>query len=628
MALDDTQRRWLDRHLALAATWPREAAPYVATMRIETGGRVRDVMLGDGSRMGRVVQIDHATAPLAEVFYGGQPGEAYEVEVGERVVEGVLIDRALVRWADGALVEVEGDDVCLRRGVGGWSAVEPRRPRLAPGPRRAGGAVAFAALDAEQRAAVEAPAGEAVVVSGEAGSGKTTVALHRLAWLRRRAEAAGRRCRALVVVPTASLGRLVEHQLERMGLLDVPVQTFDDWAWREAKRAFDDWPARRGRDASAGTIALKRHPALLAEVAAIAAGIAPGSRGRRAHLIELFGDSVRMGRVAAGLTGGALGETLEHTHVQFSDPAEVAWSHVDAARLATIDRRLIDDGTPMEDAGTADVEDAAVLFELDRVLAARDGRAPARPRRYDVLVVDEVQALTAVELRLLGRAVAPGGAVVAAGDAGQHFDDGVGFEGWHRVVEALLPTGRASRRVRLRASYRCPPALAAWARRWVDGTAADMAAGVAEGMPEAMASPMAPMPTEPTLIWLRVEHRCPLALRLIEALDALPAGCSAGVITRTPAAAAAWAALLDRGVAVRHAPGGDLRPGAGVAVLPVAWARGLEFDVVVIPDAGPGWADTLADRRALYVAATRATGSLLLATVGRWSPIIEAERRG
>lgn len=615
MALDDPQQRWLARHLALAARWPREAPPYVATMRVESGGRVRDVVLGDGGRMGSVVQLDYATAPLAEVFYGGRPGEAYEIEVGERVVEGVLIDRALVRWADGALVEVEGDEIGLRRGADGWVAFEPRRPRLVPGPRRAGGAVAFEALDAEQRAAVEAPAGEAVVVSGEAGSGKTTVALHRLAWLRRRAEAAGRRCRALVVVPTASLGRLVEHQLARLGLPDVPVQTFDDWAWRAAKRAFDDWPARRGQDASAGTIALKRHPALLSEVAAIAAGIAPGERGRRAHLIELFGDSVRMARVAAGLPGGALGETLEHTHVQFSDPAEVAWSHVDAARLRTIDRRLIDDGTPMGDAGTADVEDAAVLFELDRLLAVRDGRAAARPRRYDVLVIDEVQALTTVELRLLGRAVAPGGAVVAAGDEGQHFDEGVGFGGWDGVVDALRPGGAAPRRVRLRASYRCPPALAAWARRWVDDRV-DMAYGSDRSAGEASA------PDAPTLSGLRAEHRCPLALRLIEALDALPAGCSAGVITRTPAAATAWAALLDRGVAVRSAPDGDLRPGAGVAVLPVAWARGLEFDVVVVPDAGPSWAETLADRRALYVAATRATGSLLLATVGRWSPIL------
>lgn len=618
MALDDKQQRWLDRHLALAAAWPREAAPYVATMRIESGGRARDVVLGDGGRMvGRVVQIDHATAPLAEVFYGGRPGEAYEVEVGERVVEGVLVDRALVRWAGGALVEVEGDEVCLRRGVDGWAAVEPRRLRLVPGARRAGGAVAFEALDAEQRAAVEAPAGEAVVVSGEAGSGKTTVALHRLAWLRRRAEAAGRRCRALVVVPTASLGRLVEHQLARMGLLDVPVMTFDDWAWRAAKRAFDDWPPRRARDASAGTVALKRHPALLAEVAGLAAGIAPGERGRRAHLIELFGDSERMGRVAASVVGGALGETLEHTHVQFSDPAEVEWSHVDAARLRTIDRRLIDEGTPMEDAGTADVEDAAVLFELDRLLAQRDGRPAARPRRYDVLVVDEVQALTAVELRLLGRAVAPGGAVVAAGDAGQHFDEGVGFAGWDAVIAELLPGAAPPRRVRLRASYRCPPALAAWARRWVDGTA-----GKAPGSGDGSTVGEASRPGAPTLSWLRADHRCPLALRLIEALDGLPAGCSAGVITRTPAGAAAWAALLDRGVTVRSAPDGDLRPGAGVAVLPMAWARGLEFDVVVVPDAGPGWADTLADRRALYVAATRTTGSLLLATVGRWSAIL------
>lgn len=124
----------------------------------------------------------------------------------------------------------------------------------------------------------------------------------------------------------------------------------------------------------------------------------------------------------------------------------------------------------------------------------------------------------------------------------------------------------------------------------------------------------------------RLAHRCHLALRIIEALDSLPRGHRAAVITRTPTGAAAWAALLDRGVAVRHAADGDLRPGPGVAVLPVAQARGLEFDTVVVPDCGPGWADTPADRRALYVAATRAAGRLVLATVGRFSPIIAATR--
>ncbi|MCB9553090.1 MAG: ATP-dependent helicase [Myxococcales bacterium] len=481
-ALTDDQRRWLERQAALAAAarrvWPDAAAPYAGTMRIRSGGRARDVLVGDGGHVGAVVRIDHASAPLAEVFYGCRPGDAYEVEAGARVLTGELVERARVRFAGGALVEVAGDGVRLRRVGDAWVA-EPDPPLVTvSGPRRAGGLVGFAQLDAAQRAAVEAPGGAALIL-GEAGAGKTTVALHRLAWRRRALEAAGRRCRALVVVPNAALGRMVEGQLAALGLPEVPVVTFDDWAWRQAARAFVDWPRRRSGDATAATVALKRHPALLAEVEALARALPPaaeGRCGRRAQLIHLFGDRDRVARVAAaGLPAGAVAETLEHCHVQFSDPAEVEWSHVDAARLRTIDARLIDEGTPMADAGSADVEDAAVMFALDRALAAASGRAAARPRRYDVLVVDEAQALTAVELALLGRAVAAGGDLVVAGDAGQHFDEGVAFAGWPAALAALGAPG--ARVTTLRTSYRCPPALARWARRWVEPSVGSAAVG-------------------------------------------------------------------------------------------------------------------------------------------------------
>jgi len=98
-------------------------------------------------------------------------------------------------------------------------------------------------------------------------------------------------------------------------------------------------------------------------------------------------------------------EVLEHTHVQFSSTAEQEFAHVDADRLETLDGRALDDGTPMEDAGTLDTEDYAVLFELDRLRAERAGERPVEPRSYDCLVLDEAQEFAPLELALMGRAL-------------------------------------------------------------------------------------------------------------------------------------------------------------------------------------------------------------------------------
>jgi len=107
-------------------------------------------------------------------------------------------------------------------------------------------------LDAAQRRVVELPAGKAVLLLGEAGFGKTTVALHRLARLR---QLAGPGLRAAVIVPTEGLRRLSAALLERMGVSGVGVWLFDRWAGVEARRAFRKLPERESQDASAGSFA-------------------------------------------------------------------------------------------------------------------------------------------------------------------------------------------------------------------------------------------------------------------------------------------------------------------------------------------------------------------------------------
>jgi RecA/RadA recombinase len=462
-------------------------------------------------------------------------------------------------------------------------------------------------LDAAQRRVVELPRGRAALVLGEAGHGKTTVAIHRLARLAKEDPA----LRAVVVVPGEGLRRLIERALVRLGV-DAPVVTFDRFARAQARRAFPDLPRRESVDATAATIRLKRDPALRVAVDAIAARDATvidddpeGLPTARAALQHLFGDRTLLERVVAASEGRvpahAIDETLDHTRVQFGLTSEEAWAHVDdRARLVPVDRRALDDGTPDADAGALDSEDYAVLFAIDRARAKRTGARPAAPRRWDCLVIDEAQELAPIELALLGRSVKTRGTLVVAGDADQLLDPAVTFEGWDATMRRLRRADHE--RVVLDVGYRSAPQVAALARSIRAGSG--------------------PAPGEVASF----DDEASLATRLAADLAAATeanARATIAVIARSPLFARRLAARLRAHLPVRLVLDGAFSFAPGVDVTTVDQVRGLEVDRVVVPDASRAtYPDDPASRRALYVAVTRARADVTLLAPGAPSPIV------
>jgi superfamily I DNA/RNA helicase len=265
-----------------------------------------------------------------------------------------------------------------------------------------------------------------------------------------------------------------------------------------------------------------------------------------------------------------------------------------------VDGRSIDEGTPSEDAGTVDVEDYAVLFELERLRALKGRVAPASPSKYDCLLIDEAQELAPLELQLLGRCVSRGGTLIVAGDAAQQIDPAAGFRGWDASLREL--GAPEHHRAVLEVSYRCPPEVTAFARALREP------------------SGRAPFPLA------RFHDECHLAAWLVEALrelDSLDPTAAAAVVCRSQADAGLLARVLKTGLPVHLALEGAFHFGPGAQVTCVPEVKGLEFDYVVVPDAAAGrYADTSEARRALYVAATRASSQLLLAAAGQPSPLI------
>jgi hypothetical protein len=461
-------------------------------------------------------------------------------------------------------------------------------------------------LDPAQRTAIELPPDRSLLVLGEAGYGKTTVLLHRIAHLWR---TSGRSLRVAILVPTEGLVRLLQAPLRRLGV-DVEVESFDRFAAKQARRVFRRLPPE-SEVTPPGVMRLKRSPALqaaLEEIASREPGLvdedrdAPRRSSRGAHvtrgdLQHLFGDRLLVERVAkaAALPRQVVANVLEWTRVQFEKTTEEAWSHVtDRARLVAVDRRPLDEGTATGHASTLDVEDYPVLFELDRLRALRRGARPKAPRAFDLIAIDEAQELAPLELRLIGRSLAPAGTFLVSGDADQQTGETAEFLGWDATMREL--GAKEYTTTRLQIGYRCPADVVDLARAVRDGPGVAKAPIVLCADERALADHLGPA----LALLLRRDRRASVAM-----------------ICRRPLTARRLADRLRAHFPVRVVFDGKFLPRGPLQVSIVAEVKGLEFDYVIVPDANAiEWPNDAASRRAMYVAVTRARKQVLLASVG------------
>jgi ATP-dependent DNA helicase UvrD/PcrA len=597
----------ISAHETLVAEAGPRAEPCFGFLRIQTEVGARDLLLGASSTIGKDRAIlDWRTAPLASVFFEHREGDEFEVETEARVLSGRVEVRALYSFEERSLVEIDRGDRRFRRTGGRWTVIDGRAP-LALGtatPRRRRAHSIEIELDADQRRLVESPSDRSLLVLGEAGFGKTTAALHRLAELERRARRDGRSSRSLVIVPTLGLARLSRLLLDRLGVPLAKVATFDEWVLDEARRVFANLPRRDSKNAIAAVIRLKRHPALHEVIGEIAR--TPASKPRD-DLLRLFGDRALMERVVEKASGAiprhAVGEVLEHTHIQFSRTSEEEFSHVDRDRLETLDGRLIDEGTPLEDAKSIDPEDGAVLFEIHRLRTGSDATKRGRLTKYDAIVIDEAQERAPIELAVLGRARKRDGSMIVCGDEHQHTDDTAHFPGWSECMRALGIEAHES--IVLSESHRSPPEITRFAR-----------AVVGRGLP---ASAIRRSKSKRcSMIVARSPSRCHLEARLIDELVERRASdprVTIAIICRNEASARSRSATLGRALPLELVLDGRFTFRPGIVVTTVAEMKGLEADVAIVPDLdSEHYPPTTASRRALYVAITRARDQAMIAT--------------
>ncbi len=603
---------------------PDSGTPYFAHLRVRTETGPRDYLLGRAgfTDLGRGIRIvDWRFAPVARIFYGYEEGDDVEEKLPGGVLEGVVEARRVVVIERGRLTRiVAGSQVLTRDRAGKWSAAGAQALSGGEGTATRAGSLGVgvgrerrdqpditALLDAEQFEAINASAERPLLVTGSAGSGKTTVALHRLARLAFEDPARFPPGRLRVLVPEEGLARLSRRLLAPLGLESVKVETVPRWLMRSACAAFQVRSIPLSPETPALVERLKRHPALREPLLARMKKLPKTSAlpRLRKRLATLFTDRAFLGSVieAAGgdLPATAVEDTVHHTLAQLRIPLSIELAGFAPEALAAIDGRPLEEGTPDELAGTLDLEDLALLL----FLRAKSSKAGTEPIAH--LVVDEAEDFSLFELAVLGQQLGAQRSVTLAGDPMQQTSSG--FASWQAALEALGLGEPAT--CRLQVSYRCPQPVVELARKVLGKLRSGEEPRGRAGAP--VGRHHFPNPAQGQLF---------LAGALRDLLDREPQA-SVGVVACTPEAARAIAEGLAGIEGVRWVHDGEFTFEPGVDVADVESVKGLEFDYVVVPDAtAENYPPTADARRRLHVAVTRASHQLWIISSGMASPLV------
>ena len=602
-------------------------SPYFAHLRLREGSQERDLCLGRATRIESGLRIvDWRNAPVSRIFYRYQQGEEYSEQFAGRVREGVVSARRTVHIQNGVLDRIEAPEGIFMDSAEGWRQLATQRPQLAGGEASALRAHALeegfhrrlgtnpagtqqradkrlpeitSLIDPEQFELISRPSSGFVAIRGSAGSGKTTVALHRIAYLAY-ADPEVDSPRTLFLVFSPALRNYVTHVLPALGVEEVRIATFQEWATQQRQRHFPRLPRLARDDAPSEAQALLLHPGC-AEALARHVAQHPGPATPEQALDD-WGSVLSRPNLLRECCGGGP-----------DAPAPEA-----IRRVADWNRRRQEEifawmrGDERNDAALCP-EDEALLLRAWQLRVGPLRHRHKQPLYYRHIAVDEVQDFARVEVQVLLGCLDRHQSLTLAGDTQQQVASQGGFTSWSEFLQGLGIEG--SELETLRVSYRSPREIVHFSRSVLGELAEDEA-------------PEAPRSGPPVELF-RFSDRGACVIFLCDVLRELArTEPLASVAILTPDEASSD--LYHEGLARSELPGlhrvtgGDFAFAPGVEVTEVEQAKGLEFDYVVLVDVSPAhYPDEPLARRRLHVGASRAVHQLWLTCVGTPSPLVQ-----
>jgi len=179
--------------------------------------------------------VDWRNGPIAGLYFNYKQEEEFYEVINQRERSGHIQLRRSYRIEGGQLMQIDTPEGVFRRGETGWSKLDvedevaAHRSRAKDSKEKRLPSI-LSLITKDQFEMITSDAERPVIIQGSAGSGKTTVALHRLAWLLHEENSLARAKNTRVVVMNKSLQIYVSYTLPSMGIEGVQSSTFNSWA--------------------------------------------------------------------------------------------------------------------------------------------------------------------------------------------------------------------------------------------------------------------------------------------------------------------------------------------------------------------------------------------------------------
>jgi DNA helicase-2/ATP-dependent DNA helicase PcrA len=608
------------------------ASPYFAHLTLTENGKTRDLFLGKATRIDHGLRIvDWRNAPVSRIFYSYQQGEEYEEQFGARTLVGTVDARRTVTIEGGTLHRIDAPEGVFQREDDAW-AEQPRQPaRLAggqgasvtrltdtPSDRRLGSDARgkqvrrdkrlpdiAGLIDPDQFDLITRPASGFLVVRGTAGSGKTTVALHRIAYLAYDDDQINSG-RTLFLVFSKALRDYVSNVLPSLGIGRVRPKTFPEWAEQQRRSHFKHLPKKYRDDTPEVVVRLKSHPATMVAIERQREAVDGAANVEQAidDWASVLTQEHILRPVLEELAPDAFTDAEIRKAVEWCRDRNdeiVAWMEGDRESPALLDR-----------------EDDPLLLWAHQCRVGPLRFRGRRPLTYRHVAVDEVQDFSPVEVRVLLGVLDKRKSITLAGDTQQHVMANAGFTNWTEFFGWLGVKGTSVDT--LRVAYRSSRQIVTFALRLLGPLSEDD-------------PPLTVREGPPVELFRFTDHGACVAF-LADALKALardePFASVALVVPNSGIASMYYQGLSASEVPrLRRVVDEEFSFTPGIELVEVRDVKGLEFDYVVIVEASHNaYPPTAEKRRLLHVAATRAIHQLWVTSVGSTSDIVKAALDG
>lgn len=674
-------------------------SPYFGHLRLQEArsGRERDVLIGRHTLLDNgdgVTIVDWRNAPVSRLYYRYEEADEYDEHFDNRSIEGQILVRRSLAVSQKELRRIASPQGTFAVGRSGeWreaqgSALPTLQGGSGTASRYSKGQLGVhgddepiradkhlqeitALIDKQQFELITQPESGIVLIQGGAGSGKTTVALHRVAYLAFQDSKRFAPRKMLIVVFNEALVEYIRHVLPSLGVDGVTVTTYRRWSSQLIRRLKLPLELEYTDSTPEAVSRFKKHPVIIRMLEAIVqeqitdvrTQLAERVSGRSSgdKVLEQWDNShnlppsIRVDRALEWITKGrgtllppgtrqATTTVLRNVREQVSDIA-ADWLELNtnesrlrsaAAKYAPDDFSDRDIDTivrwcarkaDLETDGESDAADSnkgarASTVGLDgeddailmRLLQMKQGGIFVGNRRveYEHVVIDEAQDLCALEVRVLLDCVSKGHSVTIAGDRAQKMIFDNGFSDWPQLLaDAGLPHVAIQP---LKITYR--------STREVMELSRHVLGPLHDPSDDLIARDGAPVG------YFEVTDQGEGVAFLGEALRNLmhrEPSASVAVIARYPQQAELYydALRIAEVPKLRHVSRQNFSFSPGIDVTDVRQVKGLEFDYVVILDpTRQNYPATEPSRHLMHIAMTRAAFQLWMLCSGERSPLL------